>query len=556
MATISEALAIASSQHRAGRLDLAAEIYRRILAAEPDNYQAWNNLGNAWKDLARIDEAIGCYRRALECRPDLVEVYNNLASALENQGKLDEAAAAYEQALRLKPDFAEIHSNLGNVLRSQGKTEESLARYLRALELKPELAATRSMYLCALQYRDGVALEQLARAHADFDRRHAALLRASWARHENRREPDRRLRLGFVSPDLGRHPVGSFLLRAVENLDRAQCEIVCYCDRPRTDDMTGRFQRSAALWRDIYGLPDEDLCRQIRSDGIDILFDLAGHTSIPNRMLAFARRPAPVQATWIGYEGTTGLEAIDYLLADRHLVPPEAERFYAERILRLPDSYVCLEPPYPAPAVGPLPALATGRVTLGSFNNPAKITPRVVDVWSRVLGRIPQAKLLVKYRGADSRANRERLEQGFAARGIGPERLELEGQSDYLDYLAAYNRVDLALDPFPFNGGMTTCDALWMGAPVVTWPGETFAGRHSLGFLLTVGLTETIAGDPDDYVRIAGELAGNLPRLAGIRAGLRRRMAESPLCDGRRFADNLMHLLRGAWREWTQSPAQ
>jgi predicted O-linked N-acetylglucosamine transferase (SPINDLY family) len=261
-------------------------------------------------------------------------------------------------------------------------------------------------------------------------------------------------------------------------------------------------------------------------------------------LLVFARKPAPIQISWIGYEGTTGLGAMDYLLADHLMVPPRSERHYRESVLRMPDGYLCYDPPEAAPPVGPPPSLTEGSVTFGSFNNPAKITPDVVAVWARILRAAPGTCLVLKYRGLGDRTVRERFLDLFAAQGVGPQRLDLLPWSSYPDYLATYHQVDLTLDPFPFSGSTITCESLWMGVPVLTCPGETFASRHSLGHLTSVGLTETIARDLDEYVERAVSLAGDPARLAALRSGLRERMAASPLCDGERFASHLMSLLR------------
>ena len=354
--------------------------------------------------------------------------------------------------------------------------------------------------------------------------------------------------MGFVSPDLGRHPVGYFLVRVLENLDKEHLETICYSDRIVKDDLTHRLQAAATQWRDVIGMSDQQLAEQIRADRIDILFDLAGHTA-HNRLLVFARKPALIQVTWAGYVGTTGLKAMDYLLADRYEVPPGAERHYRERVLRMPEGYVCYDPPIYAPPVATLPALDRGQVTLGCFNNPAKITPQVIEVWAKILRRLPGARLVLKYKGWNDRGVARRFTEMFVAHGIDPGRLELLGYSPHAELLAEYNRIDLALDPFPYNGGLTTCEALWMGVPVVTCPGETFASRHSLSHLSNVGLTETIARELDEYVELAVSLAGDLPRLAALRAGLRERMAASPLCDGKRFATNLASMLHEAWEQ-------
>jgi predicted O-linked N-acetylglucosamine transferase (SPINDLY family) len=362
------------------------------------------------------------------------------------------------------------------------------------------------------------------------------------------------LKIGYVSPDFRDHVVGLNLLPLFREHDRDRFEIIAYSNVLRPDATTERFQRYAAVWHNIRQLSDEALAEQIRADRIDILFDLAGHTA-RNRLLVFARKPAPVQITWAGYVGTTGLAAMDYLLADRHEVPPGAERYYRERVLRMPDGYVCYDPPAYAPPVGPLPALGRGRATFGCFNNPAKITPQVIEAWAGILRRLPGARLVLKFKGWSDPCVARRFTAMFAAEGIEPQRLEMLGHSPHVELLAEYGRIDLALDSFPYSGGLTTCEALWMGVPVITCPGETFASRHSLSHLSTVGLTETIASDWDEYVELAVALAGDLPRLAALRAGLRERMAASPLMDAPRFARNIEAAYRAMWRRWCQSPA-
>jgi predicted O-linked N-acetylglucosamine transferase (SPINDLY family) len=482
-------------------------------------------------------------------KPDFALAHNNLCNVFRDHGKLELAATCSQRALQLKPDFAEAHNNLGNALRDQGKLEEAMACYQCALQLKPDYAEARSNYLFTTQYRSGVTLSELAVVHAEYDRLHAAPLRTARPLHQIDRDPHRRLRVGFVSPDFGRHPVGYFLIRALENLDAGQIETVCYCDRIIKDDLTRRFQAAATKWRDVSGLSNERLAEQILEDRIDLLFDLAGHTA-SNRLLVFARKPAPIQITWIGYEGTTGLEAIDYILADRYTISAGQEVWYREQVLRMPDGYVCYDPPRIAPEVGPLPASKNGYLRFGSFNNLAKITSQVVEIWAQVLHRVPGSRLVLKYRGLGDESVCQRYLGLFSAFGVEPSRMQLTPRSTYSEYLSAYGEVDIALDPFPFGGGVTTCDALWMGVPVVTCPGETFASRHCLSHLSSIGLTETIAWTLKEYVELAVSLAGDLPRLANLRAGLRKRMASSSLCDGKRFAANLMQVLRDAWQAW------
>jgi predicted O-linked N-acetylglucosamine transferase (SPINDLY family) len=586
MAALSEALEIAQRLCQAGRLDVAEEIYRRVLQADSLHCQAWNDLGNALQVQGKLQDAVACYQRALGLKPDYVQAHNNLGIALRRLGRPDEAVACYRRALQIRPRDADIYSNLGNVLGDQGETDEAIACYRqavalepdvpaflcnlakllhvvpepeeaaacyrRALELDPQLSTVRSDYLCVLRYDPDVTLAELSAAQADYQRQHAAPLQAAKVAHRNSREPERRLRLGFVAPAFVRVPLGAFLIRALEHLDRRECQLVCYSGASRTDPFTPRFQAAAELWRVIDGMTDEQLAQQIRDDDIDILFDLAGHAPM-NRLLVFARKPAPIQITWLDSVGSTGLSAMDYVLADRCTIPSPAEPFCVGKVLRMPDGYVAFEPPSDTPPVGPLPAVREGHLTFGSFNNPAKIHRRVVELWSRILNRVPGSRIVLKYDGLQLPASRRHFERQFAEFGVAKERVEMLGHSHYGEYLGQYARIDLALDPFPHGGGLTTCDSLWMGVPVVTCPGETFASRQTLSHLSNVGLTETVATNFDEYVDVAVGLARDLPRLAQIRSGLRSQMARSPLCDGKRFAENLMLLLRDVWRRWVQS---
>jgi predicted O-linked N-acetylglucosamine transferase (SPINDLY family) len=532
-----------------GRLDEAIARFHRAIELNPDAAEACSNLGNALREQGQAAAAIACFQRALQIKPEFAEAHFNLGYALQDQEQLTAAAECCRRAVQLKPDYAEAHNNLGVILKDQGRLAEAIAALRQAAELKPEYASAQSNLLLTMQYRDGVTLQELADAHQEFERRLAAPLRSLWPAHNNDRDPARPLRLGFLSPDLRRHPVAYFLIQVLEHLDRRQFDVVCYCDRKKYDELTARFQAAAGQWRVVAGESDERLAETIRADRIDILFDMAGHTAHA-RPLVFARRPAPIQIGWIGYEGTTGLAAVDYLLADRHLIPPESEPYYRERVLRMPEGYVCYDPPAAAPPVGPLPALGRGYATFGSFNNLAKITPEVVARWAAILGRLPQSRLLMKYRGLGDASVAQRYRDLFAEGGVAAERLDLQPPAAYADYLATYQQVDVALDPFPFTGGATTCESLWMGVPVITCPGETFASRHTLSHLANAGLTETVAGNLDQYAELAISWASDWPRLAALRARLREQMAGSPLCDGQRCADHLGSLLRDVWRQW------
>jgi predicted O-linked N-acetylglucosamine transferase (SPINDLY family) len=375
-------------------------------------------------------------------------------------------------------------------------------------------------------------------------------LRAHWAPHAvrpdpGRRDPDRALTVGFVSADFNRHPVGFFVRGLFERLDARAAIPVCFALDGRADDVTAALRAAVPRWVDAAALDDAALAARIAAEGVDILVDLAGHTA-GNRLPVFARKPAPVQLTWAGYVGTTGLAAIDWLVADRFHVPVELERDHVERVLRLPDGYVCYAPPAYAPPETPLPA----ETIFAAFHNPAKVGARAIALWARVLEAVPGARLLLKYKTMDSAANRARLAAGFAAHGIAAERLIIEGAVPHDRLLARYGDCAIALDSLPYSGGLTTLEALWMGVPVVTLPGRIFASRHSLSHLSNAGLTELVARDESDYVAIAQALAQDRVRLAALRSSLRARLAASPLLDHARFARGFETALRTAWHDW------
>jgi predicted O-linked N-acetylglucosamine transferase (SPINDLY family) len=539
--------------HNRGRLEEAVQAYQNALMVKPDFAQAENNLGNALRTQGKLREAIAAYRRALAILPTYAEAECNLGLSYHSTGRLDEAVVAYRRALELRPEFAEAENNLGNTLLAQGFYEEALQSYRHALAIRPSYVAAHSNLLMCEQYRPGATLAGLARMHAEWDQQHAAPLRdretPATCVLDPDRDPERTLRIGFLSPDLRQHPVGFLLVRALEHLDPRQFEVFCYQARADRDELSDRLQAASKGWSLIVGLDDDELARKIREDRIDILFDLSGH-SADHRLLVFARRPAPIQMTWIGYVGTTGLRTIDYLIADRFHIPPGAEEHYHEKVLRMPDGYVCFDPPATAPEVGPLPALGTGHVTFGSFNNVSKLTSEVIALWAAIVQRLPGSRLMLVSPPLSGATTRQRISDAFTAAGGDLAQLELCGTKRRHELLAMYNTIDVALDPFPYSGGVTTCEALWMGVPVVTCPGETFASRHSLSHLSNIGLTETIAANHEEYVDRAARLAQDLPHLAELRAGLRERMARSPLCDGERFAGQLMTVLRDVWRQW------
>ena len=545
---------LATALQDMGRFDQAIAYYRNAVMLEPNYLEALSNLGCLLKDMGKPNEAIAFHRRALAVEPNAPASHNNIGIALQALGQLTEATNSYRQALALRPNYPDALNNLGNALKDQGKINEAISSYRQALAFKPDMIDAYSNLVMLFHYvSDFSSADMLAEA-----RRFGETVARSAAAMDfpNNRDPGRRLRIGYVSGDFRTHPVSYFLAHVLEAHNPADVEIFCYSNSAIADAMTRRLTEAADHLRTIAALSDAEAAAMIRRDQIDILVDLSGHTS-NNRLPLFALKPAPVQVAWLGYFGTTGLVAMDYILADRFVVPAGEERHFTEIVLRLPDSYLCFDPPDMDVAIDPAPGLTDGAVTFGCFNNRAKISPATVELWSRVLKRVPNSRLLLKTITLVDAGICRDLRAQFADHGIEADRLILEGPSPMAEYLAAYNRVDIALDPFPFTGGATTAQTLWMGVPLVTLRGDRWVGRQGESILAAIGLSELVAENPDRYIEIAAALAADPVRLSGYRSRLRAQMEASPFCDGGRFARNLEAAYRAIWRSWCekQNPA-
>jgi protein O-GlcNAc transferase len=527
-----------------GRFVEAANCFQQALHWKPDYAEVHNNLGNVLKDQGRLEEALSCYQQALRWKPDYAEAHNNLGNVLKDQGRLEEALSCYQQALRWKPDYAEAHNNLGNVLKDQGRLEEALRSYRQALQLQPRLVQVHSNLVYTLHFCADTDAATLYEEHRRWDHQHAEPLAPLIQPLANDRASDRRLRIGYVSPDFREHPVGRFLLPLLKAHDHTQFDIFCYSSLAVPDGITEQCRTYADGWRDVFSLADEQLAQLIRQDHIDILVDLSMHMA-NNRLLVFARKPAPVQVTYLAYCGTTGLRTMDYRLTDPFLDPPDRdERYYTERSIRLPETYWCYQPPDDSPPVSPLPAWQSGGVTFGCLNNFCKVTAPTLVAWSHLLQLLPQARLLLY---AQAGSHRDQVRDYFANQGIASDRVRFVGRVPLTEYMRLYQEVDVALDPFPYGGGTTTCDALWMGVPVISRAGSTAVSRSGLSILSNVGLAELVAFDGEQYVQRALELAQDLPRLSVLRASLRQRMQDSPLMDAPRFARNVEAAYRSLW---------
>jgi predicted O-linked N-acetylglucosamine transferase (SPINDLY family) len=528
----------------AGQLEESLAACGQAIALRANYPEAFANLGNALRDLGRIEDAVAAYRQAIALNPNLPEVHNNLGNAWRDKGQPEAAAAAYRQAIALKPNYAQAFSNLGNVLKDTGQLDEAIAAYRQAVALKPNYSGAHSNLVYTIQFHPGYDATAIVREHARWNRQHAQPLRRLIQPHAKDRDPDRRLRIGYVSPDFRDHVVGRNMLPLLRAHDRQRFEIACYALMRRHDALTLSFQALADIWRDVAADSDDGIADMIRRDRIDILVDLALHMD-GNRLLVFARKPAPVQVTFAGYPGTTGLETIDYRLTDPHLDPPGMnDAFYSEASIRLPDSFWCYDPSQSDVAINELPATGRGWVTFGCLNNFCKVNDGVLAAWSAVLAACPNSRILILAGAGEHRG------RTVAALKVDPSRVEFIGHCPREQYLKTYHQLDIVLDTYPYNGHTTTCDALWMGVPVVSLAGQTAVGRGGSSILSTIGLPELVADSQELYVRLAIDLAHDTGRLGELRSTLRQRMAQSPLMDAPSFARNVEAAYRQMWRTW------
>jgi predicted O-linked N-acetylglucosamine transferase (SPINDLY family) len=531
-----------------GQVAAAGEHLRRALWLQPDHAEAHNNLAVLLKEQRQFADAVRHFRQALALQPALAEAAVSLAHTLYRQGQADEAAAALEEALRRKPGHAPAHSMLGEVRSQQGRLADAATCFAEALRLDPDLALAHSGLLIVRTFDPAVGPDALLAEHRGWEARHARVPRLGPAPGHDR-TPDRPLRVGYVSADLIRHVLTHFFEPVLAHHDPGRVQAFCYADVMAADAMTERLRALAGHWRPIAGLGDAEVAEQVRADGIDILVDLAGHTG--TRLGVFARQPAPVQVTYLGYPATTGLSAVHYRLTDAVADPPGEPTGHTEELVRLPEGFCCYAPP-PAPDVSPLPAQSNGYLTFGSLHKLAKLNGAVLDLWCAALRAVPSARLLL-FRDALRGSTRDYFRQQFQQRGIAEERVVLRHQTDQTgSFLSVYGEVDVLLDTFPWSGHATACEALWMGVPVLTLLGDRHAGRMVASVLTRLGLTDYIARTPEEFVAKAVELAADLPSLADLRGRLREAMRASPLCDGATFTRHLEAAYREMWQCWVE----
>jgi protein O-GlcNAc transferase len=528
-----------------GRTDEAATALRHAVSLRPEHADTYPILGEVLSELGRVDEAISALEKAIALGSATSGTYNNLGVMFYMLGLLDEALAALRKAISLGDDPS-TYLNLGNVLRDSGDLDDAIASYRKAADHGDPKAA--SNLLVAIYFHPAYDSRRILQEHQEWSRRHARPLSVLVRPHQNDRSPQRRLRIAYFSHCLGNRPIGRLLLPLLTHHDRKAFEVFCYCDVAQRDYMTDELRAHVDVWRDTGKLSDEALAELVCKDSIDVFVDLTMHMG-GSRLLAFARKPAPVQLTYLAYCGTTGLDTIDYRLTDPHLDPPDRDAsLYTEKSIRLPRTYWCIAAPREAPQVTPRDA--SRPITFGCFNSYFKVTRPTLEMWARVLAQAPASQMLI-YSGRG--AHRQRALELFSQAGVACGRVQFVEAASLEDYYRRHQLIDIALDPHPYPGGTLTMDALWMGVPVVTLAGESAHSRGGLSILSNIGLVDLVAQTPDQYVQIATTLAADSARLAELRAALRQRMLASPLMDAAGFAGEMEAAFRSMWTEWCRS---
>ena len=534
-----------------GREQEGASHLRQAVTLKPDYAEALNNLGNVLLNLKCHEEGEAAFQKAIALKPDYHEAYANLGNLHREAQFPDLAEHALLESIRLKPDFAAAHSNLGNAYFDQGKIDQAIESYKKGIDLGQDDQEFVPNYLFALNYSAKLSAADIGAEHLRLCRQKFGALSKDIAPHDNTRDPNRKIRVGYVSPDFWMHPVARFMLPVLEHHDREKFEIFAYYTRLLRDGITEECKKRVDFWRDSHGKTDQELEALIRGDKIDILVDLTMHSRDCKPGL-FARKPAPVQVSYLAYAGTTGLETIEYRMTDKYLDPPgKPTPGYHEEPLRLPWCWWSFQvPPEPhvrMPEVQPPPFLKNGHITFGSLNNFVKVNPGTRETWAKIVASVPNSRLLLHMK--QSRIRDEVL-QFFESHGVASDRISILGYQSGPDYIRTYKDMDIALDPFPFAGGTTTFDALWMGVPVVTLAGDRPVGRGGLSILSTLGHPEWVGHTSEEYVRAAVELASKPNRLETLRKTLREEIQKSPLMDSQGFVREMEKHYSNIWKKW------
>jgi protein O-GlcNAc transferase len=531
-----------------GELNAAVRSYQIALKLKPNYFNAHLNLGNTHSELGQLEKAKKNYKCAIKLQPNNEEAFNNLGVTYKELGELDAAIRNYKKSITINSAYELSYYNIANIYKDTGKLTEAINNYEKALSIKPDYIEAHNNRLFTFNY--------LTNYDADFNLKEAVkfgrLLKKKVTSHfsifQASTQPSR-LKIGLVSGDFRNHPVGHFLEHVIVALAEQNLELIAYSTYPQLDDLSARIKPYFSEWKVLYGLTDEKSANLIYDDGIHILVDLSGHTG-HNRLPVFAFKPAPVQISWLGYFATTGLAEMDYILGDPYVTPLEYQNFFTEKIWQLPETRWCFTPPDYNIDCGILPATQNNYITFGCFNNYTKLNETVVALWARILNSVSNSRLFLKASQFGDQKVKEEVIQRFLNYGIDARRIKVEGFDLREIFFSSYQQIDIALDPFPFSGGTTTVEALWMGVPVLTLQGKSLVSRQGVGVLMNVGLSHWIANDQDEYLTKAISFTTDLDKLAALRLGLRKQVLASPLFDAVRFSKNFEKALWSMWRKW------
>jgi len=530
------------------RLVEAISSYDEAIKIKPDYADAYYSRGNVLKDLRRYDESLASYSRAIFLQAEHAEAYFVRGVLLQELKRFSEAVMSFQKSIIIKPDYAEAYNFLGYALIELKEITSGLDSYHKAIKVKPDYFIAHSNLLFSLSYAEHVPSSSRLKEAKTFGAsasRAARVKFSSWGMDHSKKQ----LRIGFVSGDFWSHPVGYFLKNVVSSFDSSKIVCFAYTNNSYEDAITASLKKGFSSYKSLVGMTDFDAAKVIHADGVQVLVDLSGHTAL-NRLPVFAYKPAPIQISWLGYWATTGVQEIDYILGDPNVTPMDEEQDFSERIKRLPECYFCFSPPEYDIEIAELPALRNGYITFGCFNNFSKVNNSVISLWARVLSAIPESKMYLKTSQLDNPEIVQNTIDLFAASGISSNRLVFEGRTERIDYLKSYNKVDITLDPFPYPGGATSVESLWMGVPVLTKKGNWFIAHNGETIARNSGQSHWIAQDEGDYLNKAINYSSDLTALARVRAGLRRQILGSPLFDAQRFARNFEQVMVDIWRDY------
>ncbi len=526
----------------------AIEYFQKAINLNPNYHQAYTNIGNSFNKLSKFNEAILYFEKAIYINPNFSGAYYNLGSTLFQIRKFEEAEAMYKKAISLNPDYVISYNNLGSLYITLGLLDKAEDCFEKAFKINPDELVTNSNRIFLLQYKDNLDMESLKTALENYAKIFENINKIN--EYTNKKDKNKKIKLGYISGDFKNHSCALFIESLLEKHNKDKFEIYCYSNVERKDNITEKLMLLSEHWRDLLGKGVIEILNIIQNDQIDILIDLSGHT-YNNLLNIFAYKPAPVQLTWLGFPGSTGLKEIDYKISDAYLTPDDTEEYFSEKIYNLNIPMHCFKPITNAPEIKPLPYLKNGFITFGSFNSLPKISTKTIQLWSGILNKVENSKLMIKTFNLSSYFIKNTIINSFTEFGITEERIIiLELTPDTFEHLDKYNEMDIALDSFPYNGATTTAEALWMGVPVISLVGYRTASRYGLSFLSAIGLNKFVANTEEEYINKAVELANNIEELKLLRFNLRDIVKNSSLCDSVTFTREFENALRFMWKKW------